>query len=148
MRSHLALVALLVVGCGRAEAEELLEQLRDDDYQNTYARAPGWEEPLLPSTGGPHGDFVDIYINDVLVDVLAAGEEISSWPSGSLIVKDAFRDEAGESLKQIALMEKQGGDWFWAEYVDGDPKYSGKNISICTKCHSSGDDLVLAFGFP
>ncbi len=151
MRS-LALVCSLLFcsACGRGEARDLLEQIQDDDYRETYRRAPGWEDPLLPADGGPHGAFIDIYVNDVVEDAIDSGESLSAWPAGSLIVKDGYNDEDGSDLKFVVLMERRDGDsWFWAEYrPDGSVVFAGVDESTCTSCHAGGEDSVLAFALP
>ncbi len=143
-------ILLMTTACGRQQAKELLAQIEGDDYRNTYERAPEWPDPLMPSAGGPHGDWVDIYVNDVITEAIASGESLSEWPEGSLIVKDGWNDEEGTDLKYIALMEKRdGGEWFWAEYhPDGRVFVSGLDRKACSDCHSSGEDQVLAFGLP
>ena len=110
-----------------------------------FAHAPGYET-TQPSFA-PHGDSVDVFVNDVVQTVLEAGEIIESWPVGSLIVKDGFNAQ-GE-LELIAVMEKQETGWFYAEWLDlesGDASYSGQP-GVCV-CHASGADSVRTFGFP
>lgn len=150
MRRFVFTAAVLLPACAASEAEDLLEQLRDDDYRETYRRAPGWEEPLMPSDGGPHGVVVDIYVDDTVAEALDSGESLDAWPEGSLIVKDGWEDESGDELRFVLLMEKRDrGDWFWAEYdANLVVEYAGLNESVCTSCHESGDDFVLAFGLP
>lgn len=144
-----ALVVFGLSGCAdNAEAETLLDDLQADDYRDNYSRAPGWEEPLLDSFG-PHGEYVDIYINDVLEAALDE-QGLTQWPTGSLIVKDAWEDEAGEDLRYVAVMEKRSdGSWFWAEYDASDEVvFAGIDEPTCVGCHSSGDDQVRAFELP
>jgi hypothetical protein len=139
-------LALAAAGCGDDQdpdgAQELWTRIHDQGYQS-WARAPGYESRR--PTSAPHGDEVDIYINPTVQGILDAGEPITSWPVGSLIAKDGF--EGGE-LSIVAAMEKRDGGWFWAEWdAEGDASYSG-NPDTCTGCHSSGADMVRAFGFP
>lgn len=148
-RSALCL-ALLLPACASNEAEDLLTQIQDDDYRETYRRAPGWPDPLLPADGGPHGSFIDIYVNDTMAEAIDSGDSLDAWPEGSLIVKDGFSDEGGEMLRFVTLMEKRGGgNWFWAEYdANLEVDFAGVNESVCTNCHADGEDQVLAFGLP
>ncbi len=142
-----ALFTLLTLGCARRDARELLDQIREDDYRG-WTRAPGWEAPRSPARGGPHGKFIDIYVNDVLADATEESQ-LAAWPDGALIVKDGWNDDAGNDLQYIVVMEKRGDDWFWAEYDDDDKvKYAGTAIRTCTSCHERGDDYVLAFKLP
>ncbi len=141
------LFVVLLAGCGDDQdpdgAAELFQRIQDADYRS-FARAPGY--PGREPSAAAHGNEVEIFINDVVVDALTQGD-LTEWPRGALIVKDGY-DDGEHSL--IAAMEKQDGGWFWAEWTDltgESAKYSGRP-EICTDCHSSGADFVRAFGFP
>jgi hypothetical protein len=145
--SRLIPVVLLValVGCGDNQdpggARALWERIHELDYRS-WERAPGYEA-RRPSDA-PHSDAVEIFVNDVVSDALRADETLTRWPEGSLIVKDGWD---GDELELVAVMRKRADGWYWAEYDgDGSAAYSGVP-SLCTGCHSSGDDFVRAFGF-
>lgn len=145
-RLAVGLCGLAMVACGDnqddAGARDLLSRVKADQYR-TWDRAPGWESRRASSA--PHSDDVDIYVNDIVAEVLAIAEPAETWPEGSIIVKDGFD---GSDLEIIAVMEKRSDGWFWAEYdSDGDPDYSG-HPDICIDCHKSGSDGVRAFGLP
>ncbi|MDH5675361.1 MAG: hypothetical protein OEZ06_24785 [Myxococcales bacterium] len=144
----LALLLALPLGaaCGDnqdpAGAEALWQALQEVDYRS-WPRAPGYEERR--GSNAPHGDKVDIYINDVLAEALASGESLERWPNGSVIVKDGFD---GGDLELVAAMEKRLTGWYWVEYAaGGEAIYSG-SPETCTDCHKSGDDYVRAFELP
>ncbi|HEU4537779.1 MAG TPA: hypothetical protein VFS00_26845 [Polyangiaceae bacterium] len=142
----LALPASLLAACGDdqepANARDLYRRLQAADYRS-WRRPPGYE--TRQKTNVPHGESVDIYVNDVVAAALDAGEPLEAWPEGSLIVKDGFD---GDDLELVAAMEKRDGAWFWAEYYDGDAKYSGQP-GICVDCHERGaNDFVRAFPLP
>jgi hypothetical protein len=146
VRLAFSLSLFLVAGCGDnqddAGARALLEKIRADRY-TTWDRAPGYEQ-RRPSSA-PHSKAVDIYVNDLVAEVLALGEAVPAWPVGSIIAKDGFD---GSELALIAVMEKRADGWFWAEYDDdGDPDYSGRP-DVCIDCHRSGSDYVRAFRLP
>jgi hypothetical protein len=150
MTSRLELAALLalfsLVACGDnqddAGARDLLARVRADQYR-IWDRAPGFEQ--RKSSNAPHSDAVDIYVNDIVAEVLALREHDGKWPLGAIIVKDGF---AGSDLELTAIMEKRADGWYWAEYdSDGDPDYSG-HPDICINCHTSGSDFVRAFRLP
>lgn len=125
-------------------AAALWQELHPDG-QASYrdlARAPGYAE-RTPSDA-PHSDQVDIYVNDVVEQALTTGA--TSWPDGSLIVKDGFDDD-GE-LQLVAAMEKRAGSWYWVEWnADGESLYSGQP-DVCLDCHRSGSDFVRALSLP
>jgi hypothetical protein len=140
---------LAISACGRAEAGDIRDEIEEDDYRNTYARAPGWESGRLPSDGGPHGAFVDIYVNDVMQEAIEANEPIDRWPEGSIIVKDGWSAQEGGDYEFLSFMERRSDGWFWAEYNDrGRLVSAGLDDSTCTGCHESGDDSVRAFALP
>lgn len=139
-----ALVAVvLCTACGDDQAPEeaaaLLTRIRAEGYQN-WDRAPGYE--TRRRSNAPHSEEVDIYINPTVTGALLT--DAVEWPLGSLIVKDGFD---GNDHELIAVMEKREDGWFWAEYFDGESKYSGKP-DVCLDCHDVGSDYVLAFDLP
>jgi hypothetical protein len=145
-RASLLVVLSLVAGCGDnqddAGARALLKRVQSESYRE-WQRAPGYE--ARRSSNAPHGGAVEIYVNDVVAELLALETPIDTWPIGSLIAKDGY---SGGSLELTALMEKREDGWYWAEYDDdGDPAYSG-HPDLCIDCHRSGSDFVRAFGFP
>lgn len=136
----------LAAGCGEDQsperARELWDRIQDAGYRD-WARAPGYEERVRSRAA--HGDSVVIYVNDIVVEDLATSPPPSEWSEGSIIVKDGFD---GGDLSLVAVMEKRGGEWFWAEYDDeGDTLFSGAP-DLCTGCHAIGDDFVRGFFLP
>lgn len=122
-------------------ADDFWASLQAEGYRS-WARAPGYEERR--PTSAPHGDAVEIFVNDVVAGALAGGP-LGAWPEGSRIVKDAFE---GDEVAVVAAMEKRAGGWYWAEWsADGATKYSG-SPELCTGCHASGGDFVRAFPLP
>ena len=144
---HLGLSALGIVAsaCGDnqdpAGAAELYRVLETRAYRD-WERAPGYDQRR--SSNAPHGDAVDIYINETLAAALASEDTLDAWPNGSAIVKDGFD---GNELELVAVMEKRLTGWYWAEYEGGEALYSGEP-DLCIDCHRSGADFVRAFGFP
>lgn len=144
------LLAITLAACAdRDEAGQLRQQLLDDDYRNTYARAPGWEQARQPAQGGPHGAFVDIYVDATIEEAIAAGEPRERWPEGSIIVKDGWSAATGGDYEYLAFMERRDDGWFWGEYR-GNGRFvaAGLNDGRCADCHAAGEDSVRAFGLP
>ena len=140
------IASALLCACGDNQdemgARNLLAEIRAQGYRG-WERAPG--HPARAASNAPHGDQVDIYVNQVVSDALAAGEPLGTWPLDSIIAKDGWD---GSELVRIAVMQKRSDGWFWAEYDgDGDPSYSG-HPETCTDCHQSGSDYVLSFQLP
>jgi hypothetical protein len=133
-------------GCGDNQDEEgarrLLARVREEGYRH-WDRAPGW--PSRRASSGPHADSVDIFVNDVIAEVLAVGEPRSHWPEGSIVVKDGYD---GSELELIAIMEKRKNGWYWAEFdSEGDPDYSG-HPDLCIDGHRDGSDSMRGFRLP
>lgn len=145
-------LGLFLVLCACAEgneADDLRDQIQADDYRSTYARAPGWEMSRQPSEGGPHGAFIDIYVNDVVEDAIAAGTALEAWPAGSIIVKDGWSAAQGGEYEYLAFMERRDDGWFWGEYRgNGRRVAAGLNDGTCADCHAAGQDSVRAFDLP
>ncbi len=143
----LVATGLLTASCGDDQdpdgASDLLARMKSEDYRS-WARGPGYTERRTSSA--PHGDEVEIFVNDVAAQALQ-GSGQDKWPVGSIIAKDGY-DEGG-GLSHIAAMEKREDGWYWAEW-DGETEesiYSGKPAT-CIDCHATGDDYVRAFGLP
>jgi hypothetical protein len=141
----ISVTVALCSGCGDNQepekAAELLGRIRDQGYRD-WDRAPGY--PGREGSSAPHGDAVEIYVNDVVQDALDNEQGLDRWPDNAIIAKDGYEDG---DFEYLAVMEKQDGQWFWVEEIDGDVKYSG-SPDTCTDCHRSGDDFVLAFALP
>lgn len=154
-RSHLSWlwVGCALLACGGREARELRDDIQDDDYRKTYARVPGWEQGRAAAQGGPHSGFIDLYINDVMVDAIehasSSGVVPLQWPEGSIIVKDGWSALSGGDYEYLSFMERRTGGWYWAEFRKGKRRVSsGLNDDTCTGCHAGGDDEVLSFELP
>ncbi len=146
----LALVVALAPACtDDAGAEALFDQLQSDDFRNAYGRAPGWEEPRAPRAGGPHGSFVDIYINQVMVDAIQDAIPLTAWPEGSIVVKEGWATADAVDAEFLVAMKRGRDGWFWAEWRgDGSLVVAGDDAPACVKCHDTGEDQVRAFPLP
>jgi hypothetical protein len=110
---------------------EMLAWLQAGSYLD-WARESG----LHPSRG-PHAQQVLTYINEPLLDSLAAGNE--SHPSGSASVKELF-NSSGERIGWAASVKAQddsagGMGWYWYEGFGTSIPFTGFGLSICTGCH-------------
>lgn len=125
-------------------AAQLWAKIHADDY-HSYSRAPGY--PGKVASSAPHSDQVEIFVNPVVQAALDAKVPLTAWPDGSRIVKDGYTKSG--TLEVVAVLEKRGTAWYWAEYeADGTIDYSGAP-SLCTDCHKGGqNDFVRAFPLP
>jgi hypothetical protein len=118
------------------ESTNLLDELQAADYTE-WTPAPGNESPV--PAAGPHGDEVQILLDPIADEGLAAGGD--QWPLDSIIAKDIFRQ--GE-LIQIAAMKKTADGWYWGEWdAQGRPIAEGIAVEPCEGCHADGTDGTL-----
>jgi hypothetical protein len=155
MKGTMALLLALVIaasGCGDNQdpegAKQLFQKIKALDYRKNFAKAPGYATKQPSNT--KHAKFSDIFINKVMDDVIKSKKPTKEWPLDSLVVKEGYASD-GTTLGLIAVMEKRGDGWYWAEYLDpdtaeGGAKYSGKP-KICLDCHQASADLGDDFTF-
>lgn len=97
-------------------------------------------ESALHRSRGPHGTQVLTYVNDPLLDSLAAGN--ASHPNGSAAVKELFGGDGariGWAASVKAQDDSDGGlGWYWYEGFGTSIPFSGFGHPTCTGCH--GDD--------
>lgn len=118
------------------ERGPLFDRILADRY-STWRVAPGYQTPQ-PSEG-PHGELVQIFLNDTAADARRDGA--SQWPDGSIIVKDIYVDH---SIAEVAAMEKRGDTWYWGEWTaDGEVVAEGGGIEPCQSCHAEGTDYTI-----
>ena len=146
----LAAAALLAgVACGQDEDPEGARVLWDKIHAGagfqSWRRAPGY--PTRRPSFTAHGTDVEVFVSAEVASVLDA-RSVREWPLGSVVVKEGF---GGSSRKLVAVLEKRGDGWFWAEYSDsGTPLFSG-HPSVCVDCHDSRrsySDWVYSFELP
>lgn len=93
-----------------------------------------------------HGD-VRVFANDKLTASMTAGNR--THPVGSAAIKELHKD--GSHIGWAAMLktkEGAGGDsWYWYENLSttdsAKPVAAGLGASLCTGCHSGGNDFVL-----
>lgn len=110
-----------------------------------WSQLSDWVGVVL-SSDGTHGDYVQIWANEVAFTALAAGEPV---PDGGIIVKAGYDDAGGDVLRGLTAMQKIDGysadssDWFWAQFdaASGAASMAGAP-SGCTGCHSVYDDYT------
>lgn len=144
-----ALAGALAAGCGDNQdptgADELWERINAQSF-TSWERAPNY--PTRRESNTAHSDAVDIYVNPTLGAAIKGGQALTTWPEGSIIVKEGY---SGDERKLVAVMEKRADGWYWAEYDgEGSADFSGKP-SVCLDCHGSrkdSADWVYAFDLP
>ncbi len=148
MRSMTWIATVALVACGggdgekgsdtgtnpNAELDAELEGLIDG-----YEAWPQIEAGIVPSAA-VHGEYVENWLNDTAKTVVDAGMG-EPMPDGSILVKQGYDDELGDSLKNLTVMWKTGGEWYWAQYgSDGALKTSGFELEGCVECHEGDPD--------
>ena len=128
-----------------SEAQLLWQRIQNENY-HTFQRAPGHDTRQPSNTA--HAEAVDIYINSVMANAIAAGNPIDTWPADSLVIKEGYTTDG--TLDSIAVINKRQHGWYWAKYIEfetGNAVASGTPFN-CIGCHNSGDDFIRSFDFP
>lgn len=146
-----ALAAGFGFACGKddqdpAQAKRIWGEINAGAGFRAWARAPGYagRRPSFTS----HSDAVEIFVSKEVEEALRARTPIRAWPKGSTIVKEGF---SGSTRKLVAVMRKNDGGWFWAEYDDGGESLFSGAPKVCTDCHEHRKDYsdwVYSFEFP
>ena len=149
----LALIVMGALCCGacsdEAAGKALWDRLKAEDFRNAYRRPPGWTTPRSPRAGGPHGGFVDVYVNSVMAAAIDAGVPIDAWPEGSVAVKEGWATADAAKPEFLLAMERGDDGWFWAEWQgDGTLVVAGDDVAQCVACHDAGEDQVRAIDLP
>lgn len=119
------------------------ETLSTQAYQS-WQTAPGFE--TTQPAKGPHGKMVQIFVDPKVADTLI-GPTVAAWPTGSMIVKDAY-DAAG-ALQSIEYIQKTDQGWYYASFgPDGTVSKEGVKVEPCQACHAKGSDAVRSFKLP
>lgn len=131
-------------------------QAANDDYtarlfkwlqQKKYAGFKA-ESAVHPSAAvAAHGD-VRVFVNKKLADSMAAKSK--SHPLGSAAIKELFKD--GKHIGWAAMLKTNqdkgdGTGWYWYENLSTTdttkPIAAGQGATLCTGCHSGGNDFVM-----
>jgi hypothetical protein len=92
--------------------------------------------------------FREVFVNDI-GEATSAGAAALPYPTGSIIVKESYKNKAGEkgSLTSVTIMVKremgydpENGDW---EYImlSGSMKKQGQGaLGACISCHAAAEN--------
>jgi hypothetical protein len=109
-------------------ARDLWNRVHAASYRD-WTRPPDYEVRKPSFTA--HEREVEIFMNETMVTA-AQARGASQWPSGSILVKEGYRDG---HLTTVAAMEKRTDAWFFAEWDEsGRSLFSGRP-DTCTDCH-------------
>jgi len=127
---------------------ELIPTTRDALYAWLKAgNYKSWSHESAPhASAGPHGAPVLVYVNDALMDSLAAGS--AQHPAGAAAVKELLSGGAVDGWAVSVKVEPSsdgGMGWYWFEiYSSTNPAdaLAGRGLGGCTSCHVAGKDYV------
>ncbi len=142
----LAGAALAGEGMGKAmpaaDAKAFWTYITQDNPYTAWAQIPG-REGLHPGNS-PHGAFLKVFVNDVALKAMKAGEK--TLPQGAILVKENYgKDQktlmAVTPMYKVKGFDSQANDWWWAKLgPKGEDLASGK-VEGCIKCHESQTDF-------
>jgi hypothetical protein len=139
----LAAVILVLVIIPSCKKKKFNDELFEEATASNLSFYLGVDSVFNPAGGSPHGNF-KLRFNNTASSVFDVDGKLpvgSSFPDGSLIVKEAF---TGTGNMIYAVMKKDSrskfsaNGWLWAEYKpDGTVITNVKDKgSSCTSCHS------------
>ncbi len=136
--------AMALIACGDGDAEkggtdgaDDMNAAYNDELDGLLAGFESWPqvEVGLVESDAVHGEYVENWLNDAAKAVVDAqmGE---SMPDGAILVKQGYGDAEGTDVKNLTVMWKTEGEWFWAQYDNaGALKKSGFQLEGCVECH-------------
>ena len=151
MKKRILLIVLLL-SC--SEKEMTLDEEMAADICDEINGYESWPPPEnftgIQESNSVHGNYVQIWPNEISSEFFRDTTTGEIMPSGSIIIKEAYTDEQGENKTGITVMKKiidyhpVNSDWFWVSYKP-DGSLAGKNGAeeSCYSCHHSGKDYVL-----
>ena len=99
-----------------------------------------WTQPGnfsgIQESNSVHGNYVQIWLNEISSEFLHDTTAGMIMPSGSIIIKEAYSDILGENTTGITVMKKitdydpTHNDWFWVSYGSLAGKMVLKNFVI------------------
>jgi hypothetical protein len=126
-------------------AARLWTRITAESDWDLWASWPGYEGKQPGQS--PHGQFHEIYIDNVLAGALPIASRVA--PNGSIIVKENFDSNLKPTnvtvIAKVAGYDSEHGDWFWAAFdPDGKVQAEGK-VTLCIDCHSGmkANDYVI-----
>ena len=85
-----------------------------------------WTQPGnfsgIQESNSVHGNYVQIWLNEISSEFLHDTTAGEIMPSGSIIIKEAYSNILGENTTGITVMKKitdydpTHNDWFWVSY--------------------------------
>lgn len=124
--------ALLATGC--PEPPEPVDPIFPEDYRGFYTMVRDCRRSIEHDLV-----FVQVWADPTSVDAYVTRE--GSFPDGSLIVKEEFRDEACSDMVGWAVMRREvgyapeAGDWHWQEVADDRTVVLDGHLVDCFLCH-------------
>lgn len=123
----------------------------DDLVPPTGSALPPWlqagryrqwtAESSIHASGGPHGGFVRTFLNDIVLQSLAAGN--AAHPTGAALVKELYGSSddtqpEGWAVEIKARADSAGGSgWYWYEGYGTSAFANGLGVPVCTGCHGA-----------
>lgn len=111
----------------------------------------GWQQleawtGIVYSEDGTHGDYVQIWYNDVAFDTVETGGG-GGMADGAILVKQGYSDEDGTQKNNLTVMWKNSEyagstGWFWANWSSEGVLNAYGEPNGCVSCHASGQDYV------
>ena len=129
-------------------AEALFADVEAQNYR-AWERPPrGDDEPARKKAAGPHGAFVEVFLDPILAEAQRAETTLLEWPVGSTAVADGYADEVTTEVDLVNIARKTETGWEWAQLRgDGEGIAYGR-LEDCLACHGNGMDRIFSIELP
>ena len=150
-------VSVLVAGCladpPQAELEDdraqaLLEDLQGQDYRAWPGPPMNPDDPRRARAAGPHGTFVEIYLDPVLQAALLSEVTLEAWPVGATVVAEGYDDEVAAEAALFNIARKSDRGWIWAQLDDDEDPLAYGQPDGCVGCHGGAADRIFSLELP
>ncbi len=152
-----ATIALGLCGClaeqphaqlSDTRAEMLLADVEAQNYRAWEGPPRGDDEPRRHKAAGPHGAFVEVFLDPILSEAHRAEQTLLEWPVGSTAVAEGYPDEIATEIELVNIARKTDTGWVWAQLLgDGEGLAYGR-LEDCIACHGNGMDRMFSVVLP
>ncbi len=130
------------------DAVAFLDDLAAAGYRDWEAPPTSADLPHRRVARGPHGAFVEVYLDPVLLAAFLGETPLQAWPVGVAAVCESYPDETALQPQLYNLMQKTPSGWRWAQ-LDGQRRVlSTDRPDDCIGCHGGAEDFVFSLFLP
>ena len=129
-------------------AQGVLRDVQALEYR-TWAGPPrGEDEAVRARAAGPHGAFIEVFLDPTLAGAQDSDTTLTLWPVGSTAVAEGYDDESAGEPSLISIVTKRDDGWLWAQVAEDGAELAYGRPDDCLSCHFGGMDLIFSIDLP